>query len=296
VADAIEAFTTSGRGASAKKQFKQTLKTVFFRGRRVLAEKLFAYSPEALEAAFRSLGIRAGDSVFMHSAFKPFSGFTGTAGDVIDGLLRVIGPDGHLLMMSIPYRGSSQGYAENDPVFDVLRTPSAVGLISEVFRRREDVRRSVSPLHPVLARGPLAEWLTTDHDKVAATCGKGSPFERFLNLDGMFLFFDAPFSSLTFMHYVEDRFRDKLPVPLYDPAPAIVRSRDLSGQERGVRQFVFSAAARSRRNFAAVEHALHESRMMHAARIGNTRLLRVSASDVVACAGRLIETGPGFYK
>ena len=229
---------------------------VVLNGQRLGAQALFAYSPDALESALRSVGIAEGDSVFVHSGFKRVSGFTGTAGDVIECFRRVIGPRGHLLMMSIPYRGSSQRYAESDPLFDVRRTPSAVGLISEVFRRRDDVYRSLNPLHPVLAHGPLAAWLTADHEKPVTSCGKGSPFDRFLSLNGKFVFLDAPFSSLTFMHYVEDCNRELLPVVFYDPRPAILRVRDASGRELTVRQLFFSEAARARRNFATVERIL----------------------------------------
>jgi aminoglycoside 3-N-acetyltransferase len=293
---AIEPAATRSSGSSVSKRLKHRLKTLYFRGQRAVARTVFAYSPEALESAIRSLGIGPGDSVFLHSGFKRTSGFAGTAGDVIDRLLNVIGPEGHLLMMSIPYRGSSQRYAESDAVFDVLRTPSAVGLISEIFRRREGVLRSINPLHPVLARGPLAAWLTTDHEKAATSCGRGSPFERFLTLDGTFLFFDAPFSSLTFMHYVEDCFRERLPVALYDPKPASVRVRDASGVELAVRQFYFSQEARTRRNFAPVEQALLRAKTMQTARIGNSRLLRVSARSVLECARRLVDEGRGFYR
>ena len=280
---------------SAAKRLIQWLKPVYFSGQRLIARTLFAYSPGALESAIRSLGIGAGDSILMHSAFRRVSGFRGTPGDVIECLLNVIGPGGHLLMMSIPYRGSSQRYAEGDPLFDALRTPSAVGLISEVFRRREGVLRSLNPLHPVLACGPLAAWLIADHEKCAYSCGKGSPFERFLNLDGMLLFFDAPYSSLTFMHYVEDRFRDQLPVELYDPQPVTLRIKEACGRERQVRQFVFSQAARARRHFAPIERALRREGMIQTLRIGNTRLLSVSARSVVDCAGLLIRQGAGFY-
>ncbi len=281
---------------SAAKQFKQRLKPIYFSGQRLIARTLFAYSPGALESAIRSLGIGAGDSILVHSAFRWVSGFSGTPGDVIECLLKVIGPGGHLLMMSIPYRGSSQRYAEGDPLFDVLRTPSAVGLISEVFRRRKDVLRSLNPLHPVLACGPLAAWLIADHEKSAYSCGKGSPFERFLNLDGKFLFFDAPYSSLTFMHYVEDYFCEQLPVELYDPQPVTLRVKEPCGRELKVRQFFFSQAARARRNFAPIEQTLLREGTIQTSRIGNTRLLSVGARSVVDCAGLLIQQGSGFYR
>jgi aminoglycoside 3-N-acetyltransferase len=277
------------------KQIKQRLKPVYLSGQRFVAQTLFTYSPEALEAAIRSLGIGAGDNLLVHSGFRRVSGFTGTPGDVIERLMRVVGHDGNLLMMSIPYRGASQRYAEGDPLFDVLRTPSAIGLISEVFRRRADVLRSLNPLHPILACGPLAAWLIADHEKSPYSCGKGSPFGRFLRHDGKFLFYDAPYSSLTFMHYIEDLFRERLPVALYDPEAVALRVRDASGRELRVRQFFFSREARARRNFTTIEQALLRDGRLQTARIGNTRLLSVSARSVVECASRLTEQGTGFY-
>ena len=274
---------------------KQRLKPLYFRGQGLLARAAFAYSRAALEDSLRALGIRAGDSVLVHSGFRRASGFTGSPSDVVDALINAVGTDGHILMMSIPYRGSSQRYTETDPLFDVARTPSAVGLISEVFRRRSGVHRSLNPLHPVLAYGPLAEWLVADHEKCAHSCGKGSPFERFLNLDGKFLFFDAKFSSLTFMHYVEDVFSARSPVDLYHPAAAVVRVKDQAGRQLQVRQFFFSEAARQRRNFAPVEAKLRSDGRLRSARVGNTRLLTVSARDVMSCAGSLIDAGKGLY-
>ena len=282
-------------GASVAQQLKQRLKPLYFGGQGLLARAFFAYSPAALEDALRALGIQAGDSLLVHSGFHRASGFRGTPSDVVESLLNVVGKDGHLLMMSIPYGGSSQKYAETDPLFDPARTPSAVGLISEVFRRRSGVRRSLNPLHPVLAYGPLADWLVGDHEKCAHSCGKGSPFERFLQLRGKFLFYDASFRSLTFMHYVEDLFQDKSPVALYHSTPAVVRVKDPAGRELKVRQFFFSEASRKRRNFAPVERALRSQGQLRSARLGNTRLLTVSAQDVVRCTQSLIEQGQGLY-
>ena len=276
-------------------QLKQRVKPLYRRGQRLVARTFFAYSPARLETALATIGIEPGDAVMVHSGFRATSGFTGTPADVIDAMLRALGPEGHLLMMSIPYRGSSQRYAESDPLFDVRRTPSAVGLISEIFRRRAGVVRSLSPLHPVLAHGPLAAWLVADHDTALRSCGKGTPFERFLSINGQLLFFDAPYSSMTFAHYIEDLCRDRLPLALYDPAPRTIRVRDETGGERAVRQLVFSAEARQRRHFGPIEASLRRDGKLRACRVGNTRLLCVAAQDVVSCAVRLVDEGPGFY-
>ena len=277
------------------KRLKQRVKPIYFRSQRAVARSLFPYSTGGLEAAVRSVGIRNGDAVMVHSGFRRSSGFLGQPADVVDVLLKVVGPAGHVLMMSIPYRGSSQGYAATAPVFDVRRTPSAVGVISEVFRRRGDVVRSLNPLHPVVAWGALATWLTVDHEKTAYSCGTGSPFERFLQLNGKFLFFDASYGSLTFMHYVEDHFRSRLPCELYAAEPATLRVRNAAGDELDVRQFFFSPEARARRNFATIEQGLRREGQFTSARVGNSRLLAVGAQPVLTCAGRLIDQGRGFY-
>jgi aminoglycoside 3-N-acetyltransferase len=261
-----------------------------------IVSALFAYTPEALEKAIRALGVNEGDTLLVHSGFRRTSGFSGSPNDVIDCLLRTVGTRGNLLMMSMPYRGASQRYAASNPVFDVLRSPSAVGLISEVFRRRDGVLRSLNPLHPVLATGPLAAWLVADHDKTAWSCGKGSPFDRFQKLNGKFLFLDAPYRSLTFMHFVEDALQEHLPVRLYDETPAVVRVRNAAGEERQVRQFFFSQEARDRRDFRPIEERLTRDGRLKTARIGNSRLIKVDARDVVDCARALVADGTGFFR
>ena len=276
-------------------QLKQRVKPLYYRGQRLVARALFAYSPTQLETAIRKMGIQSGDTVMVHSGFAMTSGFVGTPGDAIEVLLRAVGPTGHLLMVSIPYGGSSQRYAESDPVFDVRRTPSTVGLISELFRRRDGVVRSLSPLHPVLAHGPLAAWLVADHETALRSCGKGTPFERFLSLNGKLLFFDAPYSSMTFIHYIEDVCRDRLPVELYDPTPVTIRVKDNAGRDLEVKHLVFSAAARTRRRFAPIEEALRRSGALRVGRVGNSRLECVAAQDVLECAVRLVNEGTGFY-
>jgi aminoglycoside 3-N-acetyltransferase len=285
----------NANAGSWRGRLKRRLRPLYVGGQRAVARALFSYSSSDLAAAVRALGVETGDALLVHSGFRPTSGFTESPGAVIETLRHAVGPAGHLLMMSIPYRGSSQRYAEQNAVFDISRTPSAVGLISELFRRRDDVRRSLNPLHPIVACGPLAAWLTLDHEKTRYSCGRGSPFERFVQLNGKFLFFDAPFSSLTFMHYVEDAFAERLPVALYDPAPATLRVRDAAGREFGVEQFFFSREARSRRNFPAIERALRQQGALRSTRVGNSRLLLTAARDVVDCARRLVEQGPGFY-
>lgn len=278
-----------------KQRLKRRLKPAYFGGRRAVTQALFGYDANAFGAALGALGIATGDTLLVHSAFLRDSGYTGTAGEIVDALIARVGDEGNVVMMSMPYSGSSERYVATAPVFDVARSPTALGMIAETFRRRAGVLRSANPLHPITAHGPLADWLTADHDQSAYSCGRGSPFERFLSLDGKLLFYDASYSSMTFMHYVEDHFRARLPVALYDDEPVALTIRDRDGRERRLRQYFFSREARERRHFAPVEQALRDSGALREATVGRSALLCVGARDVVAAAGALLDAGTGFY-
>ena len=135
-------------------------------------------------------------------------GSRGGPQQIIDCILNVIGDAGNLLMVSMPYTGTTDDYLKAVKIFDVIKTESSMGIITEIFRRNKDVVRSLNPAHPILAFGPDAKWIVSDHDKTMYSCGKDSPFEKLLELDAKALFFDVPFRTMTFFHYLEDKSKD----------------------------------------------------------------------------------------
>jgi aminoglycoside N3'-acetyltransferase len=254
-----------------------------------------SYSVRELESALRALGIAEGDSLVVHAAFRPLNGFRGEPVHIIDCLLDIIGPKGHLMMLSMPYGGTARDYLAWHPVFDARRTPSRMGVISECFRRRRGVLRSLNPLHPVLAWGPRAEWIVAGHEALAHSCGKGSPFERMLALDTKALFFDVGLETLTFAHYLEEMFSDTAPVPVYAEAPVEVSIVDAGGQRTRASVFPFAPEALQLRNFSVLYDALIADRLVGQLRVGNTRLRLTRLVDVVEQATRLHNEGTHVY-
>lgn len=254
-----------------------------------------SYSVRELESALRALGVSEGDSIVVHAAFRPLNGFRGEPVHIIDCLLDIIGPNGHLLMLSMPYGGTAREYLESHPVFDVRRTPSRMGVLSECFRRRRGVLRSLNPLHPVLAWGPRADWIVAGHEALAHSCGRGSPFERMLALDAKALFFDVGLETLTFAHYLEEMFSDTAPVPVYADDPVEVSIIDARGQRTRASVFPFAPEALQLRNFSVLYDALIADRLVTRLRVGNTRLRLMRLADVVDQATRLHDRGIHVY-
>ena len=106
-------------------------------------------------------------------------------------------------------------YENGKNIFDVRKTISETGLLSEMFRRTKDVKRSVHPTHSVCALGPLADELTKDHHLSTTTCGEGTPFGKMIHYRTMILGLGAKVDSLTQVHSAEDILKDKFPISLF---------------------------------------------------------------------------------
>lgn len=284
----------SGRSLSGRRRL--LIKSIYNRARRFACGALLGYDGRGLEKALLKLGVRKGDTLMVHSAFSPFNGFRGGPVEIIDCLIGLLGSDGNLLMPSMPYRTSSSEYLQRNDVFDVRKTPSRMGLITELFRRRPGTKRSLSPTHPVLALGRDSDWITEGHERCEFPCGKGSPFEKFRSLGGKILFFGIPFNTLTFIHHMEDLLRDRLPLPVYAETPLTARMRDIGGREITVRAYCFSDAAVRSRRPGILERRLLEKKLLGKTRIGATVLMLVSAEDAVRCAREMLDDNICFYE
>ena len=207
-----------------------------------------AFTPADLRACLAALGVVHGDKVLVHSSFDAFVGFTGKPSDVIGALMDAVGPAGTLLMPTLPFTGTAVAWVKDHPLFDVVRTPSRMGLITELFRRSPGVIRSVHPTHPVAAWGADAEAMTAGHHLASTPCGKGSPFARLLERRGKILLLGADISSLTFFHLAEELLESQLPVSPFTREKFRLASTQRDGSIVVIDTRLFEPAVSRRRN------------------------------------------------
>jgi aminoglycoside 3-N-acetyltransferase len=274
---------------------KTQLKARVQQARRLWVGAFRSYGRDELLAALRALGVERGSTVMVHSSFGDASGFRGTAEDLIDVFEEAVGAEGNLLMVSLPYRTSSLDYLSRERTFDVRKTPSMMGLVTEYFRRRRDVRRSLHPTHPVLAWGAKADWIVAGHQHCRYPCGPETPFHRLEQLDGMAIFFNVPFATFTFFHYLEHLVSPAMPFSLYTAEPFVVPVVDSSGESSEVTTFVFSRDVIERRRFPVLEEEVRRAGLVNARSVGNTRIEAVRVQRVVDCVKRMFREGRYFY-
>jgi len=107
-------------------------------------------------------------------------------------------------------------YESGKNTFDVSKTMSEMGMLSEIFRRTPNAVRSIHPTHSVCALGPLAVQLTEKHHISDTTCGAGTPFWEMIKYKTIILGIGAKaHHSLTQIHSVEDIMKENYPIPLF---------------------------------------------------------------------------------
>jgi aminoglycoside 3-N-acetyltransferase len=274
----------------------KTLQNAKAYAKRLALRCFLAYDTTAFAHVIERLGIATGDVVMVHSSWRSDSGFQGRPVDLLTALKSAVGPSGLIVMPSLTYHNqSSREYLTSGRPMNVRKSASQMGLLSEVFRRGAETRRSLSPSHPLLAWGERAEEFLRDHDKTLLPFGPDSPFGRFLELDGKILTIDAPFSTVTFTHFLEDRIAHTLPFGLYEPESMTGRVIDYEGHGRDVPVMVLSATANRLRREERLVARLEREGTIRKARVGNTRLLMMETRAMTDAVDRMVTEGQSFF-
>jgi aminoglycoside 3-N-acetyltransferase len=183
------------------------------------------------------LRLQSGDVVFVHSSLDqlnldfPFY-------RVLTLLRNVIGSDGTMLFPTYPnHRISSYEYLLQGKVFDVRRTPSYAGLLTEFARKQPEALRSLHPTKSVCAIGPLARELTNSHQNSRYPYDSGSPFYKLTEHQGRIVGLGVWTSRLSFAYCVDDALKDDFPVPVYHARVFAVPCIDYDGQTQIVETY-----------------------------------------------------------
>jgi aminoglycoside 3-N-acetyltransferase len=234
--------------------------------RKILINTFKGYDADALKKALAKAGVKETDTLFVHANFNPESGFKGAPLDMVKAFSELVGEKGNLLMVSIPFRGTAYDYLAKYKTFNVKKTISMMGLVTEMFRRKKGVLRSLHPTHPVLALGKDKKWIVEGHEKCPTPCGVGTPFDKFRQLKGKILFFDV-----------------------YNDTPFSVKVIDIEKNEQEVSTYAFSKNVR--REALKLEAEMIKAGKLKKGRVGNSDFILVAAEDVVDCQTSMIKAG-----
>jgi aminoglycoside 3-N-acetyltransferase len=174
-------------------------------------------TPAKLEKVFKEIGIKSGMSVMVHASLKNMGYLVNGPYDVIDTLIRSVGPKGTLLVPTHTGQLTDPSDWTNPPCpigwlddikanmapFDPKKTPTRNrGLLPEFFLRYKGVHRSHHPLNSTAALGYKAKYFTSDHPFHEPE-GKGSPCYKLYNSGGHILLLGVGLAACTALHTAE---------------------------------------------------------------------------------------------
>jgi aminoglycoside 3-N-acetyltransferase len=176
------------------------------------------------------LGVRAGGVVFVHSSLDRLNlGFS--APQLLRVLLQTIGADGTALFPCTQISGRAEAYLRSNAIFDVRRSPTTMGLLSEIARRYPGALRSAHPTHSVVAIGRHARELIESHEHSIYPCDANSPYYKIVEFDGIIIGLGVTTRQLSFVHCVEDNLRHRFPLRTRTEEVYRATVRDRQGRE-----------------------------------------------------------------
>lgn len=220
--------------------------------------------------------------------------YDGGALETVRMLVDFCGPERTLAMPAFYFGESGEGARaafERNPRFDLTRTPSQMGLLTELFRRLPGVRASRHPVYRIAALGPLAEALTCGHEHATAPAGRGSPFEFMAAHDTCILGLGKPVQVLTQAHHTEQWMGDEFPVPSRESTPL-----PMTLVERGVElPFVLRSREVDGRFDIWRVRKLMAPGTLHEWRFHNVPMFATRAADVTRQLGDAARRGETLY-
>lgn len=250
---------------------------------------------DQLVVQLKAMGIAPGTSLLVHASMSKLGLVQGGAQAVVDALLEVVGQGGTLLMPSSPNAKLQKDYARDHPIFDVDQSPSALGILSETFRKMPGVVRSSCPTEPVCARGPLAVHYVAEHHLDTTPYGKHSPFYKLAQEGGKILYLGVTLDNAgTSLHVLEDAV--DFPYPVYLPEPVRFLVRQNEKEPYDVVRYIHNPAMSARRKCDQLIPLFAAAGVLEHAQLAQAKCLLLDAKGMLdAMVNAFHEKGVTMY-
>ena len=137
------------------------------------------------------------DTIVVHTSYKSLGGVEGGVDAVIDVMQELVGKNGTVLFPAFNFQSWTETH-----YFDVLETPSKMGMITEQARLRLNAKRTPHPIYSFSILGSRAEEFSRTEDVEAY--GPNSAFALFHKLNATIISIGLDFNnSFSMHHYIE---------------------------------------------------------------------------------------------
>ena len=161
--------------------------------------KIGIYNKQQLKNQLESMGLKGDETILIHSSMKSIGEVDGGADTVLDAWMEYF-KDGLLLLPTHTWKTVN---ADN-PVYNPQTTPSCVGLLTNMFMKRDGVIRSLHPTHSMAGYGKSAAEYLAGEEYNNTPCTPGGCYDRLRDAGGKVLLVGVGHERNTYIHSVEE--------------------------------------------------------------------------------------------
>lgn len=158
------------------------------------------YTKQNIIDSIIDFGIKPTDTLLVHSSMKAIGEVDGGADTVLDAFIEYMQDDGLLIFPTHTWEQINDEYN----VFNPMTEPSCVGILTNLFRIRPGVIRSLHPTHSVAALGKDALEYTSGEEQYNTPCSRNGCWGKLYNRKAKILFLGCSLQRNTFIHGVEE--------------------------------------------------------------------------------------------
>ncbi len=145
------------------------------------------------------MGVKPDDVLVVHSSMKAIGAVEGGADTVLDAMMEYL-EDGLLILPTHTWKQMGPEHRDFDPETE----PSCVGILTELFRRRPGVVRSLHPTHSVAVYGKRSREYVAGEENCSTPCPPEGCWGRMENEQAKILLIGVGHERNTFIHAVEE--------------------------------------------------------------------------------------------
>lgn len=157
------------------------------------------YTAKELREQIATMGLNGTETILIHSSMKAIGAVEGGAETVLD-VLTAYFKDGLLLFPTHTWSTIN----EQNPVYHPAKELSCVGLLSNLFLKRNGVVRSLHPTHSLAGIGENAAKYLEGEENCNTPCTPGGCYDRLRDCNGKILLIGVGHARNTFIHSVEE--------------------------------------------------------------------------------------------
>lgn len=159
------------------------------------------YNKDDLKKQLQNMGLESTDKVMIHSSMKAIGDVEGGADTVLDAWMDYFA-EGMVMLPTHTWKQMNEQYN----VFDPETEPACVGVLPNLFRKREGVYRSLHPTHSIAAFGKEAKEYVQGEEKLSTPCAPEGCFGRLKDIGAYILLVGVTHARNTYIHSIEESF------------------------------------------------------------------------------------------